>query len=102
MASKGTQPRIADECIDSIAGRDGNTPHAGRGTSLDHDIYLVTRLDGYTWEDIRRLIDRATAPARHGKVVLDMRTATPVGASRPGDGWLREAGERLTRFMREG
>ena len=35
----------------------------------DHDIYLVTRLDGYTWEDIRGLVDRAIAPARYGKFV---------------------------------
>jgi uncharacterized protein (TIGR03790 family) len=61
----------------------------------EQDIYLVTRLDGYTWEDVRGLIDRATAPARHGKVVLDLKGAMPVSASRPGDGWLREAAERL-------
>jgi uncharacterized protein (TIGR03790 family) len=62
---------------------------------IDHDIFLVTRLDGYTWKDIRGLIDRATAPARHGKVVLDLTAAVPAGSARPGNGWLREASERL-------
>jgi uncharacterized protein (TIGR03790 family) len=61
----------------------------------DHDIYLVTRLDGYTWEDIQGLIDRGTSAERRGKVVLDMKSPTPVEDSRPGDGWLREAARRL-------
>jgi uncharacterized protein (TIGR03790 family) len=61
----------------------------------DRDIYLVTRLDGYTWEDIRGLVDRATAPARHGKVVLDMKAAIPASGAPPGDGWLRAAAWRL-------
>jgi uncharacterized protein (TIGR03790 family) len=61
----------------------------------DHDIYLVTRLDGYTWEDIRGLVDRATAPARSGKVVLDMKAAFFASGAAPGDGWLREAAWRL-------
>jgi uncharacterized protein (TIGR03790 family) len=64
-------------------------------TRADHDIYLVTRLDGYTWEDIRGLIDRASAPARHGKVVLDLKAAIPASGAPPGDGWLREAAWRL-------
>ena len=57
----------------------------------DHDIYLVTRLDGYTWEDIRRLVDRATAPSRHGKIVLDMKGSIPASGAPLGDGWLRAA-----------
>jgi uncharacterized protein (TIGR03790 family) len=61
----------------------------------DHDIYLVTRLDGYTWEDVRGLIERATAPARLGKVVLDLKGAIPASGAPPGDGWLREAAWRL-------
>lgn len=61
----------------------------------EYDIYLVTRLDGYTWEDIRLLIDRATAPARHGKVVLDMKAAFFASEAAPGDGWLRAAAGRL-------
>jgi uncharacterized protein (TIGR03790 family) len=60
----------------------------------DHDIYLVTRLDGYTWEDVRGLIDHAAAPVQHGKVVLDMKASNPFVTS-PGDRWLRQAAERL-------
>jgi uncharacterized protein (TIGR03790 family) len=61
----------------------------------DSDIYLVTRLDGYTWADVKGLIDRGAAPARHGKVVLDMKDAWPGTGSAEGDGWLKEAAERL-------
>lgn len=39
------------------------------------DIYLVTRLDGYTYQDVKRLIDRsattATSLPSNGTVVLD-------------------------------
>ena len=60
-------------------------------TRADHDIYLVTRLDGYTWEDIRGLVDRAMAPARRGKFVLDQKAPIPASGGPPGDGWLRQS-----------
>jgi uncharacterized protein (TIGR03790 family) len=61
----------------------------------DHDIYLVTRLDGYTWDDIRAMIDRGRSPARHGKVVLDLKGAIPPSGAAPGEAWLEEAALRL-------
>jgi len=60
-----------------------------------YDIYLVTRLDGYTWEDIRELIDRAGRPATHGKVILEMKPAFPGSGSATGNAWLTRAAERL-------
>jgi uncharacterized protein (TIGR03790 family) len=60
-----------------------------RGNS---DLYLVTRLDGFTVEDVVKLIDRAAAPSREGKIVLDQK-ATLMDAG--GDKWLSEAAERL-------
>jgi len=56
------------------------------------DIYLVTRLDGFTVQDAIALIDRATTPSRDGRFVLDER-ATLVDSG--GDRWLRSAAERL-------
>jgi len=56
------------------------------------DIYLVTRLDGYTVQDALGLIDRAAAPVREGRFLLDER-ATLVDSG--GDRWLRTAAERL-------
>jgi uncharacterized protein (TIGR03790 family) len=59
----------------------------------DHDIFLVTRLDGFTVEDVLALIDRAKAPTSEGQFVLDQRgglTNNPAG-----DIWLQEAGRRL-------
>jgi uncharacterized protein (TIGR03790 family) len=56
------------------------------------DIYLVTRLDGYTVQDAIGLIDKAAAAAPRGRFILDERgTLTDPG----GDRWLRAAAERL-------
>jgi uncharacterized protein (TIGR03790 family) len=59
---------------------------------MDSDIYLVTRLDGYTVEDAIALIDRAARPSPEGLVVLDMKSTL---VDRGGDAWLRAASERL-------
>jgi len=56
------------------------------------DIYLVTRLDGFTLQDIQGIIDRGAAPVRDGRFVLDLR-ANLIDAG--GDSWLRAAAERL-------
>ena len=59
-----------------------------------HDIYLVTRLDGFTVADAIGLIERGRAPARNGEIVLDQR-AVLLG-NRQGDEWLAETAKRLT------
>jgi uncharacterized protein (TIGR03790 family) len=56
------------------------------------DIYLVTRLDGFTVDDVLQLIDRGSAPSREGKIVLDQKSSA---ADRGGDAWLLQAAERL-------
>ena len=56
------------------------------------DIYLVTRLDGYTVQDALGLIDKAAAAVRDGRFVLDERNALMDSG---GDRWLRNAAERL-------
>ena len=57
-----------------------------------YDIYLVTRLDGYSVHDVEALIDKGMAPARDGRFVLDERGALLDSG---GDTWLREAAQRL-------
>ena len=54
-------------------------------------MYLVTRLDGYDLEDIRALIDRALAPSREGRFILD----EEYDDSKAGNVWLREAAQNL-------
>ena len=56
------------------------------------DLYLVTRLDGYTVEDVIGVIDRGAAPVREGRIVLDEQ-----GGPRPqaGDAWLKSGADRL-------
>src|SRR3954449_3593814 len=44
---------------------------APRFSHATADIYLVTRLDGFTVEDALGLIDRAMAPVKDGRILLD-------------------------------
>jgi uncharacterized protein (TIGR03790 family) len=56
-----------------------------------HDIYLVTRLDGFTTADALALIDRGAAPVRDGRILLDQPDkATDVRAD-----WFKTAADRL-------
>ncbi len=72
----------------------GRTPVA-QAKTFSHqvsDLYLVTRLDGYTVEDVIGLIDRGAAPVREGRVLLDQKAGLddPVGNQ-----WLRSAADSL-------
>jgi uncharacterized protein (TIGR03790 family) len=57
-----------------------------------YDIYLVTRLDGFTAKDATALVDRALKPSRDGRVLLDQRTGT---GAETGNAWLERAAARL-------
>jgi uncharacterized protein (TIGR03790 family) len=57
------------------------------------DIYLVTRLDGFTEDDVLGLIRRAQAPSTDGQFVLDEK----AGPTDKSDEWLQRAADRLTR-----
>jgi uncharacterized protein (TIGR03790 family) len=58
-----------------------------------YDIYLVTRLDGYTVEDALALIDRASAATTDGRFVLAGRASSAdVIVNR----WLGAAAEKMT------
>jgi uncharacterized protein (TIGR03790 family) len=72
---------------------DKATGEAKPFTHRDFDTYLVTRLDGFTVDDVIALIDRGSAPAATGEIVLDQQDK-PV--NRMADGWLEEAASRLT------
>jgi uncharacterized protein (TIGR03790 family) len=67
---------------------------ARRFSHREHDIYLVTRLDGFTVDDALALIDRAARAKADGKIVLDQRAA--LTGSRSGDEWIERASQRLT------
>jgi uncharacterized protein (TIGR03790 family) len=73
----------------------GDTPIAAAAQPITRhalDIYLVTRLDGFTVEDVLGLIDRGLAPASDGHIVLDQK-ATIVDQG--GDRWLKQTADRL-------
>ena len=59
-----------------------------------YDMYLVTRLDGFTVEDALKVVERGAAPVNDGRFVLDAR-ASMVG-NRSGDSWLTMAADRLS------
>jgi uncharacterized protein (TIGR03790 family) len=73
----------------------GDKPLKGirRFSHIDSDLYLVTRLDGFSVADVKALIDRGMKPVKDGQIVLDQR-ATLI--DRGGDAWLQEASDRLT------
>ncbi|MGH9629702.1 MAG: TIGR03790 family protein, partial [Bryobacteraceae bacterium] len=50
-------------------------------------IYLVTRLAGYDFEDVQKMIDRSLAAKNRGKFVIDLNS----GDDGPGNNWLRNA-----------
>jgi uncharacterized protein (TIGR03790 family) len=54
-------------------------------------IYLVTRLAGFDFQDIRGLVDRSLAAANRGKFVLDLKAYDQT----EGNDWLRRAAEAL-------
>jgi len=54
-------------------------------------IYLVTRLAGYSFEDVQGLIDRSLAAKNTGMLVLDARADN----SSSGNQWLRSAARAL-------
>jgi uncharacterized protein (TIGR03790 family) len=61
-------------------------------THKDFDIYLVTRLDAFTVEEVIGLIDKGSAPVRDGRFVLDQQDKL---VNRAGEDWLATAAERL-------
>jgi uncharacterized protein (TIGR03790 family) len=70
---------------------DGDTELARPFSRADHDLYLVTRLDGFSSDDALALIERGAAPANEGVVVLD----APSDMKDPRNLWLAAAAERL-------
>jgi uncharacterized protein (TIGR03790 family) len=59
----------------------------------EQDIYLVSRIDAFTVEEAKALVDRAARPTREGRIVLDQRDAL---VNRLGDDWLGLAAQNLT------
>jgi uncharacterized protein (TIGR03790 family) len=51
-----------------------------------YPIYLVTRLSGWNFAEVKAMIDRALAARNQGKFVIDTR-----GGNNDGDNWLRNA-----------
>jgi uncharacterized protein (TIGR03790 family) len=66
---------------------------AQRFSHAAHDIYLVTRLDGFSVADVHQLIDRSVKPAKEGQILLDQRAQT--FSDRTGDTWLAAAAKQL-------
>ena len=56
-------------------------------------LYLVTRLAGYSFEDVQGLIDRSLVAKNTGMLVIDVRADNNT----PGNDWLRAAARSLPR-----
>ena len=57
----------------------------------DFPIYLVTRLAGYDFADVKGIIDRALLAQNRGKFVIDLKGVDQTD----GNNWLREAAREL-------
>jgi uncharacterized protein (TIGR03790 family) len=88
----GIQPPIVGRLPNPYFLADKPVSEAKPFTRFTADTYLVTRLDGFAVDDVRKLIDRGLAPTRDGKIVLDER-ATLI--DRGGDQWLEQTATRL-------
>ena len=87
------QGRIANPYFrDPAAAASAATASAATFTHRDQDIFLVTRLDGFTTADVVALIDRGVAPSRDGIIVLDQKADLSKDA---GEGWLRASADLL-------
>ncbi len=88
----GREPAIGGRVPNPYFHGAGSIAQAVPFTRAASELYLVTRLDGFTADDVIALIDRASAPSREGRILLDQ-TAAP--ASTAGNGWLADAAARL-------
>ena len=73
-----------------LAGPVPNPFFKQRDTPFRHPqfpVYLVTRLDGYTMNDMKALVDRALAARNTGKFVIDLKSFDDT----PGNEWLKTA-----------
>lgn len=75
----------------------GNDPIASAKpfTHRDVDLYLVTRIDGYTTADAKALVDRSLSASKSGRIVLDGKIEI---SATPGNTWLERAGKELEAF----
>ena len=62
-------------------------------THRTQDIYMVTRLDGFSVKDALGLVDRGVSPSKDGRILLDAIPTTP--ARDPRMTWLDTAATRL-------
>lgn len=53
----------------------------------DFPMYLVTRLTGYDFPDVRGIVDRALLAKNRGRFVIDLKSSDDA----PGNNWLRTA-----------
>lgn len=59
----------------------------------DFPIYLVTRLAGFDFEDVKAMIDRSLEARNAGKFVIDLKGDDKT----PGNTWLLQAAQQLPR-----
>jgi uncharacterized protein (TIGR03790 family) len=59
----------------------------------DFPIYLVTRLAGYDFDDVKGIIDRSLAARNRGKFVIDLKGSDNT----QGNTWLLQAAQQLPR-----
>lgn len=77
-----------------LEGPSRNPFFAMRNAAFRHPgfpIYLVTRLTGYDFEDVRGIVDRSLKARNSGKFVIDLKSSDNA----EGNNWLRNAASSL-------
>jgi len=89
----GTPSQVAGPVRNPYFLESGRLTEARTFSHAEHDIYLVTRLDGFSEADALALIDRGAAATSSGNFLLD---SSGVSAKHIADRWLRTAADRLS------
>lgn len=76
------------------------SPYSGKDEKFSHakfGIYLTTRLDGYSWDDIKALIDRSniSVTADNGTFILDVDPGRDGGVYQEYNDYMRQAAPLL-------
>ncbi len=70
---------------------DASPVKARQFSHKNQDIFLVSRLDGFTFADVKGLIDRGLTPSKEGKILLDSKASL----TEKGNVWLKQAADLL-------
>ena len=92
----GEDQPVADRVPNPLFLKNSPVAEAKPFSRAASDLYLVTRLDGYTADEVTAMIDRAASPVTEGRVLLDQKAGVVDWL---GNEWLAAAAARLSKLL---